>query len=334
MSTSVNAAKPSDPAGLTLEAWAQGYMAGSLIIMAAITVANMRRHILLHKLILIELIFGLFQGFFIFPNAPYYGWYLSAAAIPLNISWVLHNVIAWMKNKPFFDKTTSTIYIVTVCMSIPYWFLEITANFIFFNPPYNSLFTRTRPFEALCRDPWWIFTVVSLFWNIKSKYDFGLVELCRVSPRFGILLFAMLLSVCFIICDILSVTNVISGSGLPDGINPFWKLAFVFKCLTDTVVLDDFKTALDRLKQYRMQKMGSHLPVSHIASGNGIALSRQFSPASWRARLTGHADVAESTFKAPVAGDWEAEIERLDFCTVPDQVYLGNKSSCSSGKNS
>jgi len=46
--------KPTDPKGLTLEAWAQGYMAGSLIIMAAITVANMRKHILLHKLILIE----------------------------------------------------------------------------------------------------------------------------------------------------------------------------------------------------------------------------------------------------------------------------------------
>ena len=46
--------KPSDPAGLTLEAWAQGMMFGSLVIMAAITVANMRRKVLLHKLILIE----------------------------------------------------------------------------------------------------------------------------------------------------------------------------------------------------------------------------------------------------------------------------------------
>ena len=46
--------KPTDPAGLTLEAWAQGMMFGSLVIMAAITVANMRRKVLLHKLILIE----------------------------------------------------------------------------------------------------------------------------------------------------------------------------------------------------------------------------------------------------------------------------------------
>lgn len=49
--------KPSDPDGLILEAWAQGYMVGSLIIMACITVANMRRGVLLHKLILIEVRF-------------------------------------------------------------------------------------------------------------------------------------------------------------------------------------------------------------------------------------------------------------------------------------
>lgn len=46
--------KPSDPRALTIEAWAQGFMTGGLIIMAAITVANMRRKVLLHKLILIE----------------------------------------------------------------------------------------------------------------------------------------------------------------------------------------------------------------------------------------------------------------------------------------
>jgi hypothetical protein len=43
-----------DPEGLILEAWAQGFMVGTLVFMAAITVANMRRHVLLHKLILAE----------------------------------------------------------------------------------------------------------------------------------------------------------------------------------------------------------------------------------------------------------------------------------------
>ena len=46
--------KPSTPDALILEAWSQGFMIGSLIIMAAIAVSNMRRGVLLHKLILIE----------------------------------------------------------------------------------------------------------------------------------------------------------------------------------------------------------------------------------------------------------------------------------------
>jgi len=63
--------KPNTPHGLTLgwstshlalvvladifvEAWAEGFCVGALIIMAGITVANMRRGVLLHKLILIE----------------------------------------------------------------------------------------------------------------------------------------------------------------------------------------------------------------------------------------------------------------------------------------
>lgn len=37
-----------------LEAWGQGLMVGSLVVMAIITVANMKRRILLHKLIFAE----------------------------------------------------------------------------------------------------------------------------------------------------------------------------------------------------------------------------------------------------------------------------------------
>jgi len=47
-------AKPSTPHGLTLEAWSEGFCVGALIIMAGITISNMRRGVLLHKLILIE----------------------------------------------------------------------------------------------------------------------------------------------------------------------------------------------------------------------------------------------------------------------------------------
>jgi hypothetical protein len=37
-----------------LEAWAQGYMVGSLVVLAAVTIANMRKGVILHKLILLE----------------------------------------------------------------------------------------------------------------------------------------------------------------------------------------------------------------------------------------------------------------------------------------
>ena len=39
---------------LILEAWSQGFMVGALLIMACITIANMRRGVLLHKFILAE----------------------------------------------------------------------------------------------------------------------------------------------------------------------------------------------------------------------------------------------------------------------------------------
>ncbi len=43
--------------GLILEAWSEGIVVGSLIIMACITIAAMRRKVLLHKLILLEVCF-------------------------------------------------------------------------------------------------------------------------------------------------------------------------------------------------------------------------------------------------------------------------------------
>lgn len=46
--------KPTDPNALILEAWAQGCMVGSIMIMLCITVSNIRRGVLLHKLILLE----------------------------------------------------------------------------------------------------------------------------------------------------------------------------------------------------------------------------------------------------------------------------------------
>ncbi|KAJ5835590.1 hypothetical protein N7447_001616 [Penicillium robsamsonii] len=257
-------AKPTDPDALILEAWGQGLMVGSLLIMAAITLANMKSHILLHKLIFAELILGMAHGTFIFPHEPVYGWYLSVTAIGLNISWALHNVIAWMKNRPFLSRKVSIVYIVTVILCWPYWGLEIYANFTYFNN-INKIFLTTRPMEPLFRDPWWIFTTASLFWTIKREYNFGLWELVVVSPRFGIMLGAMCLSIIFMIVDTCSVLNVFSTS-LPTGVEPFWKLSFIFKCLCDTVILDDFKTALDHLRVHWMRKKNGELFVSPLTS--------------------------------------------------------------------
>ncbi|KAF5544526.1 hypothetical protein FPHYL_11016 [Fusarium phyllophilum] len=261
---SVPVAWPSSPAKLTLEAWSQGCMIGALIIMIGITLANMRRGVMLHKLILIEvsisisiafnkqsshkiskLLLAMPNGFFTFFDPPTWGWYLSSTVIFLIISWNLHNVIAWMKNKPFLSKRNNAIYIGSIILVQPYWILEIYANFTYFNTPNTHLFSSTRPLEAVCRDPWWIFTAINLFWNIKYRYEFKPLEIIRISPRFGLLLLSMSLSIIFIIVDLLSVTPVI-----PIGyINPFWKFAFIFKCFTDTIVLDDFKTALDKLSR-------------------------------------------------------------------------------------
>ena len=46
--------KPVDAAGLIIEAWAQGFMVGALIIMTCVAVANMKKHVMLHKLIIAE----------------------------------------------------------------------------------------------------------------------------------------------------------------------------------------------------------------------------------------------------------------------------------------
>ncbi|KAL2822047.1 hypothetical protein BJX63DRAFT_442251 [Aspergillus granulosus] len=248
--------RPTDPDGLVLEAWGQGLMVGSLLVMSAVTVANMKKHILLHKLILAELLLAVAHGTWIFSKEPIYGWHLSVSAIGLNISWSLHNVIAWMKNRPFFSKRVSRIYIITVCLVQPYWVVEIYANFAYFNN-INKVFLTTRPLEPLFRDPWWVITTCSLFYTIKREYNFGIVELICVSPRFGIMLASMCLSLAFVVVDACSVLGAFDSASLPSGVQPFWKLSFVFKCLCDTVILDDFKTALDRMRAYWFQKQAS-----------------------------------------------------------------------------
>lgn len=133
----------------------------------------------------------------------------------------------------------------------------------------SSFPVRLRPSQRLYplnrgSDPWWIITTVNLFWNIKYRYGFGYFEVVKVSPRFGLMLLSMCISVIFIVADVLAVTSALQIGGL----NPFWKIAFVFKCLTDTIVLHDFKTALDKLTDYKMRRVQNvnrpHLEMERI----------------------------------------------------------------------
>ncbi|KAI0100076.1 hypothetical protein GGR51DRAFT_564488 [Nemania sp. FL0031] len=256
-----SASKPSTSLKLILEAWSQGFMVGALLIMIGITLVNMRRGVLLHKLILVELILGVPNGFFIFFNPPVCGWYLSSTVILLITSWTLHNVVAWIKTKPFIGRRSSYIYIGSILLAQPYWVLEIYANFSYFNTSNHYLYSITRPYTAIFRDPWWIFTILNLIWNLKFRYNLGFLEIVRVSPRFAVLLVCMCLSVVYTLIDILSVTPVI-----PLGpINPFWKFAFIFKCFTDSIILDDFKTALDKLSKHSMRQISVEtVPVEDL----------------------------------------------------------------------
>ncbi|ROW04547.1 hypothetical protein VMCG_04965 [Cytospora schulzeri] len=242
--------------------------------MAGITIANMRKGVLLHKLILLEnlcaqLLLGGWQGYNLFWSSPEYGWWLSVSATCLHISSGLHNVIAWLKIKPFLSKRSSRIFIGTIILVQPYWIVEIYATFAFFNNLRdNRLFVMTRPIETLFRDPWWVIACVKLLWTLKRTYEMTFRQVVLISPRFAVMLFAMGAGLVFALMDILSVTDVLADA-LPVGVNPFWKLALVFKCLTDTIILDDFKTVLDRLWQLRSEGLaGAAAPLmpGHVPS--------------------------------------------------------------------
>lgn len=120
---------------------------------------------------------------------------------------------------------------------------------------------------------------------------------------------SMCVSVIFILIDILSVTKVLSLQ-LANGINPFWKLAFVFKCLTDTIILDDFKTALDKLSRYKLDQIRD---ISGASGNHGTAARDQ-----WLELSRGRSEVTRGNGQgglAPLGGirvDVETQVERAD----------------------
>lgn len=225
-----------------LEAWAQGYNVGSLVILILIVFCNYRSGIWLHKLILLELVLAIWHGTFIFMRDPTYGWYLSSTATLLFISYFLHNVVSWLKIRPFLPKWGSRFFIISLLLVQPFWVAEAWSNFAYFNSLGSDANVRTRPWEALVRDPWWIFTTWKLVESIKKTYGFKLWALVRINTRFGIMLLCMLFSIIFLITDVVVSAAKLTASS---GINPYWRFALVFKCASDTIFLDDFKSVLD-----------------------------------------------------------------------------------------
>jgi hypothetical protein len=161
-------------------------------------------------------------GTFCFFGFRGYGWYLSSTAMFLYLSWIIHNIVAWMKIKPFFmdsrsmfkpetGKWVRRIYLGTLALTVPFICWQIANNYRFFNN-INDYYVSVRPYEPLMRDPWWVFTCLTLFHVINSVYGTGVFELIKRSPRFAILLIAICLALIFTAVDIAASIHNFTGS--------------------------------------------------------------------------------------------------------------------------
>lgn len=148
------------------------------------------------------------------------------------------------------------------------------------------------------------------------------------------MLFSMCASLIFVVFDILSVTGVIH-LGLATGVEPFWKvypgalymfmcdiltrqLSFIFKCLSDIVILDDFKTALDRIRKHWMRRLDS----SHsFTGGDGDEHPSQGSRKGRGSRGGGTSEVSK---------DLESGIERPSLKTPSVAAAVHNELDYSS----
>ena len=163
------------------------------------------------------------HGTFCFMAFNGYGWYLSSTAALLYCSYFTHNVVAWLKIRPFFisphtsfsarySRNARWIYLSTLALTIPALIFEIFNNFRFFNN-LSTLYERVRPYEPLMRDPWWLFSCATLFYVIQESYSIKFLKVIKRSPRFGIMLAAIFLAIIFTIMDVLSsIVNRLKGT--------------------------------------------------------------------------------------------------------------------------
>ncbi|KAH2331974.1 hypothetical protein KXV29_006211 [Aspergillus fumigatus] len=201
---------------------------------------------------------------------------ISALQPPcLYVSYDIHNVVSWMKIKLFVSQLGSALFIGTVILVTPYWVAEMYLNSAYFNGLGNDSFTFTRPWEVVVRynsDGWWIFTACWLTYSIKTGYNVTLVELVKISSRFGILLLCMILSIVFMFVDVaVTVGHVFKDKG----VNPFWKPYIIFKCASDVIFLDDFKQVVDRLVMHTVA-------MNTFPDGSGMRPRQSVQPAALR----------------------------------------------------
>ncbi|KAK2612007.1 hypothetical protein QQS21_001972 [Conoideocrella luteorostrata] len=206
------------------EAWGEGFQFGGLIILMLVVICNIKRHVLLHKLILIE--------------------------VQYNVSSIQEDNSTYNSRQQFLALWHATF----IFFDDPIYGCEALGG-IGQVSMHTFKMTETLINEHLDpREPWWIFTTVYFVWVIKRGYSRGFWELAKASSRFGVLSFCMVASIAFAIVDAVLVFRNWDNS---TGINPFWRISLVLKCASDTIFLDDFKKFLDSLVIKPFNNIGS-----------------------------------------------------------------------------
>jgi len=139
-------------------------------------------------------------------------------------------VVSYLKIRLFLPKWARLVFLITLGLVQPFWVLETYANFQYFSGN-GRIDIYTRPWEPLGREPWWIFTTCWLIWQCKSKYQLTVMELLKLSPRFGVMILCMFVSIVFSIVDVVVTVDNLSTD---EGINPFWRVSILIGCRQST----------------------------------------------------------------------------------------------------
>jgi hypothetical protein len=226
------------------DGWYFGMLFGSILVLIFIVIGNMKFK-RLHILILFELILTI-------PVSIITLWdgciTKISIIIGLNFLWIgyiMHNIIVILKLIPFFSIKWKNYIIFFILIYNTFWILHCVFLWLYFEN-INNIWIYTRMIEFVFKDILWIFCVTYVFVKIKKTFKMDFKILIKFS-KINILLFMMILSVIAIIADILFyIFNIKSEKGYR---NPFWILAFITKLFCDVILLDDFKTIFNKIKE-------------------------------------------------------------------------------------